>query len=154
MKGQLIGFLMGIILITACNHSKKTVADTSQAAPVPATTDTGTSKLNGTWELNYITGPRIAFEGLYPEKKPLLIFKLPVTEASGNTSCNSFSCNFTTDGNKINFSAPRSTMMACPGGGEQLFLKTLKQVNAYSISNDTTLTFIMGDIAMMRFVKK
>ena len=26
-------------------------------------------KLAGTWELNYITGSRIAFEGLYPQKK-------------------------------------------------------------------------------------
>ncbi len=28
------------------------------------------SALPGTWELNYISGKRIAFEGLYPDKKP------------------------------------------------------------------------------------
>lgn len=155
MKKKLNVFLTVIILISACHSSKKTITgDASQVMPPPAATDTSASRLNGTWELNYISGPRIAFSGLYPEKKPTLIFNLPLSEASGNTSCNAFSCSFTTSGNKIRFGDPRSTMMACPGSGEQVFLKTLKQVNAYSINDDTTLTFIMGDIAMMRFVKK
>ena len=33
------------------------------------------SKISGTtWELDYISGPRIAFEGLYPDKKPQISF--------------------------------------------------------------------------------
>lgn len=112
------------------------------------------AKLNGNWELNYISGPRIAFEGLYPDKKPQLVFALPKLEVGGNTSCNSFSAPFTIDGQKISFGDGLSTLMACEGIGEPTFLKTLKQVNAYAVSDDNVLTLLMGDIAMMRFVKK
>jgi heat shock protein HslJ len=31
---------------------------------------------NGAWELNYISGAKIAFEGLFPNKKPTIIFEL------------------------------------------------------------------------------
>lgn len=114
----------------------------------------GASKLNGSWELNYISGPRIAFDGLYPNKKPVLVFDLPKSEVSGHTSCNPFSAPFTIDGQKISFGDGRSTMMACEGIGEPTFLKTLKQVTSYAVSEDNVFTLIMGDVAMMRFVKK
>ena len=41
-----------------------------------AATASNANALNGNWELNYITGPRIAFDGLYPEKKPVLQLSL------------------------------------------------------------------------------
>ncbi len=41
------------------------------------------SKLNGAWELNHISGPRIAFDGLYPDKKPQITFNLPANELGG-----------------------------------------------------------------------
>ncbi|MEO5651068.1 MAG: META domain-containing protein, partial [Ginsengibacter sp.] len=40
-------------------------------------------RLNGTLELNYISGSQIAFEGLFPNKKPTIIFNLPGTEVNG-----------------------------------------------------------------------
>jgi heat shock protein HslJ len=104
--------------------------------------------------LNYISGPRIAFEGLYPDKKPQLIFALPKLDVSGNTSCNTFGAPFTIDGQKISFGEGRSTMMACEGIGEPTFLKTLKQVNGYAVSDENVPTLLVGDVAMMRFVKK
>ena len=61
------------------------------------------------------------------------------------------------DGNKINFKEAKMgmTMMACPGEGENVYMKTLEKVDSYSISDDgKTLSFIMGDIAVMRFEKK
>ena len=113
------------------------------------------AKLNGTWELNYISGPRIAFEGLYPDKKPAIIFNLPDSVATGNSSCNRFSIPFTLQTNKITFGEGLSTMMACEGEGETVFLQTLKKINSYSLSKDgQTLNLIMGDIAVMRFTKK
>lgn len=119
------------------------------AMPV-STEQTG---LNGTWELNYISGPRIAFEGLFPNKKPTLIFNLPNEEATGNGGCNGYSVKIKVDGNKISFGDALSTMMACEGNGEPLYFKTLKTITAYSI-NENTLNLIMGDIAVMRFSKK
>lgn len=110
-------------------------------------------ELNGTWEVNYITGPRITFEGLYPDAKPTITFNLPETKAHGNTSCNNYNVGFTIDGFKIQFSDAASTRMACQGNGEATFLKTLKSVTSYSIS-DNMLTLIMGDIAVMRLEKK
>src|SRR5690606_25014597 len=108
-----------------------------------------------TWVLNYISGPRIAFEGLYPDKKPQLVFTVADKRVSGNTGCNSFSGPLVVDGNKIDFNQPMAlTKMACRGEGETVFLETLKKVNTYSVSDGNTLTFIMGDIAMMRFSKK
>ncbi len=116
-----------------------------------------TNSLEGTWELNYITGPRIAFDGLYPDKKPTIIFDLAANKVAGNNSCNQYFGKLLVDGNKINFKDAKMgmTMMACPGIGETTYMKTLEQIDSYSISEDgKTLNFIMGDIAMMRFEKK
>ena len=47
------------------------------------------------------------------------------------------------------------TMMVCSGEGENVYMKTLEKVDSYSISDDgKTLSFIMGDIAVMCFEKK
>ena len=40
--------------------------------------------LNGTWELDYISGARIAFDGLFPNRKPEITFNLPEKKATGN----------------------------------------------------------------------
>lgn len=117
------------------------------------TPTTEEAKLNGVWELNYITGAKIAFEGLFPNKKPTIIFDLAKQEASGNGGCNGYSCKVKITGNAISFGDALSTMMACDGNGEPVYFKTLKTVTAYNIS-DNTLTMIMGDIAVMRFTRK
>ena len=111
--------------------------------------------LNGTWELNYITGPKIAFNAMYPDKKPQIKFNLTANEIGGNTSCNGFSSKITIDGNKISIAEPfAKTMIFCEGGGETTFLNMLKKVNRYAVTGGNTLAFIMGDVAVMRFTKK
>ena len=59
--------------------------------------------LNGTWELDYISGPRIAFDGLFPNRKPEITFNLPEKKATGNGGCNNFNTTFTINGNHIKF---------------------------------------------------
>lgn len=111
--------------------------------------------LNGTWELNYISGPKIAFAAMYPDKKPQIKFNLSANEIGGNTSCNGFSSKITIDGNKISISEPfAKTMIFCDGGGETTFLNMLQKVNRYAVTNGNTLAFIMGDVAVMRFTRK
>lgn len=110
-------------------------------------------QLNGTWELNYITGPKIAFDGLYPKQKPQLVFTLPKEEVGGNTSCNVFGAPFKLDGSKISFGDARTTLMACEGPGEQTFLKTLKEVDHYVVGNDQVLVLLKGEITLMKFRK-
>jgi heat shock protein HslJ len=112
--------------------------------------------LEGTWQLNYITGPRITFDGLYPDKKPTINFDLKENRVSGNNSCNQYFGALLLDGKKINFKDAKmgSTMMACPGTGEATYMKTLEKISNYSISEDgKTLSFIAGTIEMMRFEK-
>lgn len=129
--------------LTSCNALKNTVEASSDL-----------SKLGGSWELNYISGPRIAFNGLYPGKKPIMVFDLADKKVSGNSSCNSFSGKLSADDTSINFNQPMAvTKMACPGEGEAIFFETLKKVNKYSVKGDTILNFMMGDIAIMRFRK-
>lgn len=131
------------ILFTSCTVSK--------------TQKSTTSTLQGTWELTYITGPRIAFEGLYPNKKPTITFDLKENHVSGNNSCNSFTGKLSVTGNKIDFSQPLAVtkMMCANGQGEQVFMNTLPKITSYDITdNGKTLNFISGDIAMMRFSKK
>ncbi|WP_209581524.1 MULTISPECIES: META domain-containing protein [unclassified Sphingobacterium] len=110
-------------------------------------------QLTGTWELDYISGARIAFDGLYPDRKPTMIFDTVSGKVNGNSSCNNYNMTFKTDGNSISFGPIMSTKMACEGNGEATFFSTLKKVNTYSIS-ENTLTFVMGDIAIMRFKRK
>ena len=110
--------------------------------------------LNGTWKLNYISGSRIAFDGLYPDKKPQITFSLTAKELGGNTSCNGFSSKIIIDGNKINIAEPfAKTMIFCEGGGESTFLNMLKKVNRFTVTDGNTLTFIIDDVAVMRFIK-
>jgi heat shock protein HslJ len=148
MKKIILLIFISCGFLSACKSTKNTANTNTEMTP-------NTSKLSGTWELNYISGKRIAFDGLYPDKKPQINFNLTENELGGNTSCNGFGSKMVIDGNKITFSEPfAKTMIFCEGEGESSFLDMLKKVNSYSVSNDNTLTFIMGDIAVMRFTKK
>lgn len=116
-----------------------------------------TISIEGTWELHYISGPRIAFDGLYPNKKPFITFDLKENRVSGNNSCNSYSGKLAIDGNKISFEDPMATtkMMCMDAKGEMVYMTTLQKIDSYTISEDgKTLNFIMGDVPMMRFEKK
>jgi len=137
-------------------HEKKLFLyqGTNVVAEFGAATASNANALNGSWELNYITGPRIAFDGLYPEKKPFLQFNVADLEFSGNSSCNSIGGKFTSNGDSLRFGNSRSTLMACPGNGEQTFMKMLAEVNRYGFENPETLILKRDDLMLMRFTKK
>jgi heat shock protein HslJ len=111
--------------------------------------------LSGTWELNFISGTKIAFNGLYPGKKPQLVFASSAPdEFSGNTGCNSIRGKFKTNDTEIKFDEPIAmTKMFCEGGGEQAFMNMLKKVNIFDL-NTNKLTFLVDDVEVMRFSKK
>jgi heat shock protein HslJ len=109
---------------------------------------------NATWELEYISGPRIAFEGLYPNKKPQITFNTTTNDVSGTSSCNGYGAKFSSNGKTISFGEPGpTTMMFCEGGGEQTFLNMIKKIDNYSIDNDGKLNLNIGEVPMMRFKK-
>lgn len=137
-----------MLIMAACNHAKHSHAQKNDPASLRF------EQLNGDWQLTYITGPRIAFEGLYPDDKPRIRFKTADTSVSGNTGCNVFSGKFKTEQLKISFSEDMAlTKKYCPGDGETVFLNILHRVNSYSVK-DNILTLLMDDVEMMRFEKK
>lgn len=109
-------------------------------------------ELVGKWELFYITGRRIAFQGLYPEKKPTITFQKDSDRFAANTSCNSMSGSYNGKKGEKLFNPGPMTMMACPGEGEQAFLEQFNKVDRYLVSGDT-LTFFNKDIPNMKFIK-
>lgn len=110
-----------------------------------------TNNLYGTsWELEYITGPRITFEGLFPDRKPNIQFTKGSYTVTGNSGCNGYAAQFTLSGKMISFADPQlSTMMYC-GDGEGVFRNTMKQIETYLVS-EGKLEFLKGDVVMMRF---
>lgn len=139
MKKIIFLILISMSALTACKTMKQ-----NQSA----------SKLTGEWVLNYITGPRIAFDGLYPNAKPTINFKENPEEISGNTSCNGFSSKLTIKGNNMTISQPGPmTMRYCEGGGEKVFLDMLQKVTGYDVQGNT-LVMLQGDIVVMRYTKK
>lgn len=142
MKKLILSLTIFCSVLISCNSVK--------------TSNNKMTSLEGSWELNYISGPRIAFKGLFPDDKPTITFDVKENKVSGKNSCNSYFGPLVVDGNKIDFKGPMgATKMFCPGEGENVYMTTLGKIDSYSISEDgETLTFIMGDIAMMRFTKK
>ncbi|RYY55452.1 MAG: META domain-containing protein [Chitinophagaceae bacterium] len=143
MKIIFLPALIALIAIAACNNQSKITSDKMDL-----------NELQGTWELDYISGPRIAFDGLYPDKKPSISFNVKDKKVSGNSSCNSYSGPFTMEGFNVDFNGPIvSTKMACQGEGESVYFNTLKKITRYAITDSITLNLFMGDVSLMRFHK-
>ncbi len=129
---------MVMILMASCGTSKSTISE----------------KLYGpVWELEYISGPRIAFEGLFPDKRPQISFNKATGQVTGNAGCNGYSAAYTLNGNGISFGQPGpATMMFC-GGGEQQFLNMMRKVDGYGFDAEGKLELLVGEVPMMRFKK-
>lgn len=126
-------------------NNKEVVARFEQSKAIP-------DELAGKWNLFFITGPRITFEGLYPDTKPSVTFTSGTNQFTGNTSCNSISGTFNgTKGAKL-FSPGISTLKACPGAGEQTFMSQFQNVDRYEVNADT-LTFFRDNVPAMKFSK-
>ncbi|KFF07916.1 META domain-containing protein [Flavobacterium hydatis] len=136
--------LLFVSVLTLSFNSCTTMKDTTKTADL----------YNTSWELEYISGPRIAFEGLYPDKKPFIKFDEATKQVSGNAGCNGYSAPYTLKGKTLTFGEQGpTTMMFCEGGGEQTFLQMIKKINAYSIDKDGKLNLLLNDVPMMRFKK-
>ncbi|MBE8727818.1 META domain-containing protein [Flavobacterium hungaricum] len=141
MKKYTLAFLSVLTLLFA---SCKTSQETKSSGNLYGTT----------WELEYISGPRIAFEGLYPNKKPQITFDQKEKQVYGNNGCNGYRAPYTLNENLLTFGEPGpATMMFCEGGGEEQFLQQMKKITSYEIDKDGKLNLIQGDVPMMRFKK-
>jgi heat shock protein HslJ len=105
------------------------------------------------WELEYLSGARIAFEGLYPDKKPYIQFKEAESQFGGNTSCNGYSGKYTKKDNSIQFGDVMKTMIFCEGGAEEAYLRMLGKVNKLAFDSEGKLLLLIDDVPVMRFKK-
>tara|TARA_R110000868_G_scaffold38956_6_gene136112 strand:+ start:1617 stop:2042 length:426 start_codon:yes stop_codon:yes gene_type:complete len=139
MKNQNLFLVFTLLLIfTSCTSTKKMASE---------------NLYNTTWELDYISGPRIAFTGLYPDKKPRITFNKSTQKVEGNNSCNGYSATYTLKDDTISFGEPGATTMMYCGEGEKVFLNTIKKVNKYEIDASNNLNLMIDDITMLRFKK-
>ncbi|NNT72289.1 META domain-containing protein [Flavobacterium sp. IMCC34852] len=143
-KNALLLLSLFSILVSACCSTKTNIVKQ---------TDSKTAFYDYAWELEYISGTRIAFDGLYPDRKPNIMFKEAESQFSGNTSCNSYSGKYTKKENSIQFGDAMKTMAFCEGGGEEAFLRMLGKVNRFAFDSEGKLLLLADDIPMMRFKK-
>ncbi len=148
-----IAAVIMITIITACHSPKKASTDKVAETDSAMVKQQLQEQLAGTWQLNYISGIRIAFEGLYKNRIPFIRFDLANDHVSGNNSCNSYGAKIKMQNNSIQFSEFLQTMMACEGEGESTFNKMMQQVNKFEVTGDT-LTFFKDDVAVMRFKRQ
>lgn len=136
MKVSTFLFCIVLLLMSSCNPKS----------------DDSSALFDITWELEYISGPRIAFEGLFPNKKPQIMFDRESGKVMGNDSCNGYSAEYTMDGNSISFGEPGPTTMMFCGGGERQFLNMMQKIDGYAME-EGKLNLLIGDVPMMRFKK-
>lgn len=137
-KNVLLGISILTLLFTSCGSSKSAISE---------------ALFNTTWELDYISGKRIAFEALFPQKKPQISFDQSTNKITGNAGCNGYSTAYNLNGNSISFGEPGpSTMMYC-GEGEKDFLNLMQKVDAYNFDAEGKLNLLVGDVPMLRFKK-
>jgi len=135
---KILSLFIFTLIIGSCSSTKKVATD---------------DLFNTTWELEYLSGPRIAFDGLYPDKRPKITFNKTTNRVEGNNSCNGYSADYTLNGDGISFGEPGPTTMMYCGEGETFFLNTIKKVNKYKIDDDGKLNLMIDDVPMMRFKK-
>lgn len=114
---------------------------------------TGNEIYNASWELEYISGPRIAFGGLFPDKRPEIAFNKATQRVEGFSGCNGYAADCVLNGENISFGEPDPrTMMYCDNG-EEIFLNTTKKVNKYKIDEHGKLNLMIDNVPVMRFRK-
>lgn len=137
IKWPLLALILGFIM--SCGNQKK----------IPSSDQL----YDHTWQLEYFSGPRIAFEGLFPDKKPEIAFNKSISEVIGNSSCNGFSASYSLNGSAISFGDPGPTTMMYCGEGEPQFLAMMKKINGYRFDAEGKLNLMIDEVSMMRFKK-
>jgi len=104
---------------------------------------------NTYWKLRDIGGLQVTTPEGMPEAH--LILAGDEFKAQGHAGCNRFFGSFETSGDKLEFSALSSTMMACPDGmdTEQAFLQALGETTRYAIGGQF-LTLYAGERLLAR----
>ncbi|WP_149277025.1 META domain-containing protein [Pareuzebyella sediminis] len=111
----------------------------------------GDGLIGPTWELEYLSGPRIAFQGLFRERKPKISFQKDTKKVEGNAGCNGYTTDYKLNGRSISFSQPGPTTRMYCGEGEKHFLNAMRKVDGYNIDENGKLNLLAGPVPMLRF---
>ena len=129
------------VILWSCGTTKNSTSDSIS----------NDSLFNTAWELEYLSGPRITFEGLFPDQKPTITFDKSNKRVDGNNGCNGYSAEFKVKDSLLSIGEPGpSTLMYC-GDGEVFFMKAMREINQYQVDNDGKLVLMKDNIPMMRF---
>lgn len=129
------------------------LSDGNQTLAIFNGTGAGNVKLNGSWTLSSIKGVAGSLDAVYTSKRPTIIFEFPGVEVKGNTSCNGYGAKVTVDGDNMKIENMISTMMACPGDGESIFVKAIQRVTRYQLVSEKELVLFAGSEELMRFTR-
>lgn len=149
MKKIIFAVFALMITLVSCDTIKNTTSTANLSTEVAA--------LNGSWELNYISGPKVAFEKLYPQKKPTMLIDVEKKSVSGNSGCNTYTGTLVAAEGIINFNqAFAVTKMMCAESalGETTYFEILKKVTKFSVADGNTLQLFAGNLLLMKFQKK
>ena len=128
--------LGALVLLLACSSTKNLSATTLDA---------------GAWELEFLSGPRIAFAALYPDKKPTIAFNSSTNRVQGNNSCNGYSADYRVEGDNLFLGEPGPTTMMYCGQGETFFMSMMEKVNRFEIDSEGKLHLMLDETTLLRF---
>lgn len=103
------------------------------------------------WELSSINNT-VSSADQYSRGLPTISFTKK-NKVSGHGGCNSYSGEYTLEGNKLILGRMLSTKMFCPGGGEDLYMKSLGSITSFKAEKEK-LTLINGSQEVLTFVPK
>lgn len=110
--------------------------------------------INGKWELIKLSIKKDSLSKLYNSKLPNIEIDAEKLFVFGYSGCNTFRGKFYLEKDSVSFKLPMaSTMMACSGNGESLFMASLQQTNRHAIK-DGLLNFYDGKKLLMQFKRK
>jgi heat shock protein HslJ len=107
--------------------------------------------INGKWTLININQNKDSLAILFSKKMPNITVDAEKLFVVGYSGCNTFRGNFFLNKDSLSFKRPMaSTMMACPGKGEQVFLALLQKTNRHAVEKGF-LNFFDGKKLLMQF---
>lgn len=115
-------------LFSGCYGTKEQVKKVQESLP-------------GEWELVALVYEKNTLDGLFPGKRPRLVFDTEGTMVNGYNGCNTFSCPIFTNRLSLTFLTKKmkSTKMACSNDGEATFNKLLNSITSYRIDEQNEL---------------
>jgi len=159
-KPVILLLLAGIFLMSCTDKKESGEQSASPEATESPANDTPSeqtpmkSSIDGTWELNYITGGSKSIDEMFPEGRATLTIDLAEERVNGNAGCNVFTGSCSVEGSSFKVLEPLAVTrkMCREMAGEDLFLKSLAKIDSYTLSDGgKTLDLQAGADAVMKF---